>query len=335
MMRQEDDLEHIHRVRYTAMERAAGLFVIIGLVLLILAFVFSRQLSFLFTDTFTLHAVTETAEDVSTDSAVRIAGLDAGRVTDIEWTEDNMVRLTLTVRERFHELVREDSVAQLNSIALIGEPSVEISRGDPQRPVLPDGATIEMQVTPSIDELLSRLAPAVDNVIASTERVRAITHAIAPEDISRLTADLAAAANDARALLDRVNKGKGAVGRLFTDEEMANDIAATAGQLNKALKLTQARLRDIKPLIDASTARAEGMEQLMDDVNKLVTELTGTVESFGAGEGDAIADILWKTRTLLDEAEQTLRAIRNTWPISRNDQEQERVEPVPPQPPSQ
>lgn len=334
MKQREAERANVEGAEYSPRERLAGAFIIGAILLLIGAIAFSSQVTFLLSDTFTLHAEIDTAEDVSTDARVNFLGIEIGRVTDVRLTPDQRVMLTLKIREKYHDLVREDSIAELNRLALLGDVSIDITHGDPGKPPIADGASILVRETPPPDALLSRLAPVVDDIAATTDRVHAIVAAVDPAEVNRIVADARLAVGDMRDLADRINTGEGTVGRLLNDEKLAADVAAGAGELVDTLKLAEARLKDLQPVIDNTAARTREMEALIAEGTALVDSMGELVDSIGAEQGRAISGVLLETRSALDEAEKTLRAIRNTWPFSSNAPETDPPQPVPPQPPA-
>lgn len=334
MKQREAELADVHGENYSVRERLAGAFIIAAILLLIGALAFSSQVAFLLADTFTLHAELDTAEGISDDAVVKFKGIDIGKVTALELTPERRVMLTMKIREKYHDIVRQDSVASVNHLTLLGDLAITISRGDPDLPVLDDGARIAVEETPPLDVLLARLAPAVTDVAATADHARAVVEAVDPQVVKQITRDVRVAVADIRSLVERTNSGKGTLGRLFTDEQLAADIAASADALNKALQLARERLRGLEPLIGNATARTEEMAELLDEATGLVSSLGVTVDSFSASQGGALGGLLLEARSALDEAEKTLRAIRNTWPFSGNAPQDRTIEPLPPQPPA-
>lgn len=330
-----EQAEHIYRVEYTVLERMAGLFVLAALALLIAALAYSRQLEFLFTDTFTLHAYVESANDISENSAVKLAGLEIGKVKTLEWTPENRIHLEFEIREQFHDQVREDSKAKLSGFSLLGNTEIRISRGDPQKPPLPDGATIPVESSPSLNEMLAAITPAINDITQAANRVNAIAGAIEPatlrttaDNVSNASANIAAVARAAR-------EGQGLIPQLLHDKKLAHDVQRNLDALHQALQLTQQRLAELQPLMQNLNSATRGLPGLINQSSDLANELSGTVESFNSRSGDALNDILVRTRSVLFEAEQTLEAIQNTWPISTGATEQRPADALPPQPPEQ
>ncbi|MBW3566756.1 MAG: MCE family protein, partial [Proteobacteria bacterium] len=186
----EDELHAAHRVRYSMRERVAGLLIIGALVLLVLSIVFNDRIMFTFADTFSLHAYVENAEDVDDGAAVKLDGIEVGRVDNVELTDDARIRITLKVRERFHEQVRENSVLEVSHLTVLGDGGVSISRGDPELPMLEDGATIKVKESVSMEELLSQITPAIDDIAVTAQHVREIVQAIEPGTTATIVDDV-------------------------------------------------------------------------------------------------------------------------------------------------
>lgn len=331
MSDREDELHAAHRVRYSMRERVAGLLIIGALVLLALSIVFNDRVMFMFAETFSLNAYIENANDVDDGAAVKLDGIEIGRVDTVELTDDAKIRVVLKIRKHFHEQVREDSVLQVNHLAVLGGGGVSISRGNPGLPMLEDGATIKVKETASMGELLSQITPAIDDIIATTDRVHEIVESIEPETTAAIVDDVSAISRSVRELVGKFNQG-GGVGGLLHDDAFAADVAKSVDELAAVLEITKQRLRDLGPVVENTETVTAELPALINESRRLVDELTNTVDAIDSGN-ERVPGILLEARATLNEAKQTLRAIQNIWPISSNMPEDEQTEAVPPQPP--
>lgn len=334
-MTRDGEPEQADGLDYSARERLAGAFVLVAALMLIGALAFSGQIAFMLADTFMLTAEVSSAEDITTDAAVKYAGIEIGKVTDVEMTSGQKILVTLRIREKHHELVRADSIATLNRLAILGDTTIEITRGDPDKPPIADGERIRVEETPTLDELLSRFVPVVDDVVATADHARAVVESIEPQSISGIMQDVESAVADMRALTADIRSGTGTVGRLLHDEQLAADVAANVAQLQNVLALTEARLRDLEPVLVNTAAGTDEFAELLDETTRLVDQVSGAVETLESQQGHAISGVLMEARNALDEAEKTLRAIRNTWPFSTNAPIEQPVQALPPQPPTE
>lgn len=257
---------YIHRLSYTAQERLVGAFVLSGFVLLLLLVVFSREAQTLFADKFTLQAYMNNAQGVTVDTEVLISGVEVGRVRSLDVTENNVIRVEMELLERFHSLVREDSRAALSKLSMIGKPSIEIRAGNPSLPELPDGGTVALAESLSIDQLMTDLAPAMKNFLRILERFDQVAQAVDPQDVGGTARNLNTASGDLPAL---VNEMQRVVAQLNTTMGTVNyemqqlpDLVLRSRQLMEQLDRTLYGAQNTWPL--SSSVPPPPEQQLVD-----------------------------------------------------------------------
>lgn len=146
------------------------------------------------------YALKTTFTDVKglkTGAVVRVAGVDVGKVTDLEFAGAG-VQLTLEVNESMQSRITDQSRAMIGYLSLLGEPLIDISPSSQGTP-LKDGDTIQS--------------------------------ANAPGQISDMTEAASKGLEQATALLQDIRGGRGTVGKLFTDDQLyreVNDFVASA-----------------------------------------------------------------------------------------------------------
>lgn len=167
----------MRRVAFNKYERVAGLFILIAIggSLLSAASVAIKQGWFepkiSFTTTF------ENADGVHAGTKVKMAGLDAGSVDEIELLGDNRVRVTFHIMGKFRDRVRKDSTAQLIRPFIIGERILEVTVGN-DGPSLAEHSELQSQAGMDIMTLMSgknmglymgKLASTMENLQALAE----------------------------------------------------------------------------------------------------------------------------------------------------------------------
>lgn len=123
---------------------------------------------------------------IKAGSPVRVAGVEVGTVERVQFSGAG-VEVWFTVADDMRPLVTDRSVASIGSISLLGEGSVDITAA-------PDG-------TPLRD----------------WQYVRA---GIAEGSIAQLTSEASDSIVAAKGLVEDLRKGRGTVGRLFTDDSL-------------------------------------------------------------------------------------------------------------------
>src|SRR5918911_477835 len=91
----------------------AGAFVVIGLLLFSVALFMIGERRMLFERRFTVYTEFSRLGDLETGAPVRVAGAEAGEVTDVQLPRNpsEKFRVKMEVREALHAVIRTDSIA--------------------------------------------------------------------------------------------------------------------------------------------------------------------------------------------------------------------------------
>jgi phospholipid/cholesterol/gamma-HCH transport system substrate-binding protein len=149
------------------MQLRIGALVLVGIVLFI-GFVLSiGKRSTLFQEKYSLWASFSSTEGLAVGSPVRLAGVTVGNVTRITFgrePRDRRIAITLSVERRVQDRIREDSVASIGTIGLVGDKVLEITVGSYDRPILQAGAQLGSVDPPDYFRLLQKGDRILDNV---------------------------------------------------------------------------------------------------------------------------------------------------------------------------
>src|ERR1051326_7206576 len=106
----------------------AGAFVVLGAVLFTGALFLIGERRSMFARRFTLYTEYATLGQLEPGAAVRVSGLDAGEVIDVQIpaSPSQKFRVKMFVREDVHHLIRSDSVATTQAEGLVGAVFVNI-----------------------------------------------------------------------------------------------------------------------------------------------------------------------------------------------------------------
>jgi len=149
------------------MQLRIGALVLVGIVLFI-GFVLSvGKRSALFQEKYSLWASFNSTEGLAVGSPVRLAGVMVGNVTRITFgrePRDRRIAINLSVERRVQDRIREDSVASIGTIGLVGDKVLEITVGSYDRPILQAGAQLASVDPPDYFRLLQKGDQILDNV---------------------------------------------------------------------------------------------------------------------------------------------------------------------------
>jgi phospholipid/cholesterol/gamma-HCH transport system substrate-binding protein len=183
---------------------------------------------------------------LATGSPVRIAGVEVGSVTAVEFVGDQ-VDVTFQVKEENRRLITTNSVARLGSVSLLGESAVDVSPATTGTPI-PDWGYV----------------PQGRPVAVMSDMTDAASQGI----------------NELTAMIHDVRAGRGTVGKLMTDQQLyveLNRFVTSANQLTDGLKQGRGTLG--KLLNDPATANA--LEASLTNVETLTRQLAAGEGSIG------------------------------------------------------
>jgi phospholipid/cholesterol/gamma-HCH transport system substrate-binding protein len=149
------------------MQLRIGGLVLVG-ILLFIGFVLSiGKRSALFEERYSLWTSFSSAEGLAVGAPVRLAGVTVGNVTRIGFgpnPRDRRLAVTLTVERRVQERIRQDSVASIGTIGLVGDKVLDLTVGSYDRPVLQAGAQLAAMDPLDYFRLLQKGDTILDNV---------------------------------------------------------------------------------------------------------------------------------------------------------------------------
>lgn len=330
---QSRKLHYVHRLNYSTQERLTGVFILGAIILLILGLAFNQHTSYLFEDTFELTAYMKNAQGISSDTQVKAAGVVVGRVEKFDVSDDNRIAVTMQIRERFHELIRADSVASLNKLSMFGDATIEITGGSSSVPAIPMGGTITVREAASMDELIAQVTPALESLVGIMEQLGNTAGGEGQGSIHQLLSDSGAAVANLRAVSEQLANGKGIAGRVLSDEVMANRLDASMQSLQQTLAEAEQRMRDLEPVVADTGNAVADLPAITREIKALVQQLSITLQQVNSQLGE-VPELVTRSRMLMDQANRTMSAVQNTWPISGSMPAEEKVDAVDVQPPN-
>lgn len=182
-----------------------GIFVLAGLAVLVFAIFFIGNRKGLFSTTFNVHGMFKNVNGLQVGNNARFAGINVGVVENIEIINDTTVKVVLTLNDNVRKFIKNDAKLSIGSDGLMGDKLVVIS---------PGGA--ETNTTVKNGDKLDAVNPIdIDKII---KRVTGIA-----DDAGNLIAGLSE-------IVNKVNHGKGSIGRLLNNDKLSRDLEGTVSQ---------------------------------------------------------------------------------------------------------
>jgi phospholipid/cholesterol/gamma-HCH transport system substrate-binding protein len=195
-----------------------GIFVIVGTALFALAiFLIGNQHNFLAKHV-ELYTEFKNLDGLAKGAKVRVAGFDAGEVTDIIMPTSPSAgfRLKLQLSEHVRGLVRTDSVATIATEGVVGDKFLAIGLGGSKSPEAPPFSQLPSKESSDITDFLEKATGLISDA-SGTMKV------VADKMTGTLDA-LTKTVNNADDVVVGMKEGRGAIGMLLRDEKTATDI---------------------------------------------------------------------------------------------------------------
>jgi phospholipid/cholesterol/gamma-HCH transport system substrate-binding protein len=144
------------------------------------------------------------------------------------------VQVELTIARRFADRIRKDSIARIETQGLLGDKIVEIAGGTAATPPVAAGETIIARDPTDLGKVMNQGAETVQNVAALAlslrETAEALNQAKVVQEIAATTTSARKATDQLGRLVEQVEKGKGWAHVLLYEEPVAlrrvNDLIA-------------------------------------------------------------------------------------------------------------
>lgn len=251
-----------------------GLFVTIGTALLILALYLIGSKQHLFNDSVKLNAVFKNVDGLRNGNNIRFAGITIGTIEKIDIISDSLVVATLLVDKESVKFIRKTSIADIGSDGLMGNKLINILPGEPGSQVVAENDTIYSLTPVATDAMMRTLSNTNNNVLDITHDLKQITkrinesHALwdlladtgatqqikhSIQHLEDMTANATTVATDVEAMIKDIKNGKGAVGKIISDEHTAVEF--------------ETLLKNLRESSDTAKLALHHMHEFMKDLN--------------------------------------------------------------------
>jgi phospholipid/cholesterol/gamma-HCH transport system substrate-binding protein len=209
----------------------------------------------MFAKRFTLYTEYAKLGQLETGAVVRVSGLDAGEVTELQIPSlpSQKFRVKMLIREDLHHLIRADSVATTQTEGLVGAVFVNIGGGTDQAAIVGDGGTVPSRepllfadllqqasdtvglVNDTVTALRGDVELAVREIAQTSQDAHAMLIDIRP-DLTAMAKNGAQISADTRSIFASINDGKGTLGKLVNDDTLYQRVRDIADQAKAVME---------------------------------------------------------------------------------------------------
>jgi phospholipid/cholesterol/gamma-HCH transport system substrate-binding protein len=178
-----------------------GMFVSLGIVILIMGIYFIGEKQQLFRNTFHLSGVFKDVSGLQAGNNVRFSGINVGTVKSIVIISDSTVKVDLLIDDKTRKFIKKDAVASIGSEGLMGNKILIITPGSGGKSIMEDNDVIATTPPLNMDDVIKSLNATINNASDITN------------DLSKIT--------------NNIQAGNGTIGKLLMDQKLADSFDST------------------------------------------------------------------------------------------------------------
>jgi phospholipid/cholesterol/gamma-HCH transport system substrate-binding protein len=174
----------------------------------------------------------DTVQDLKVGDHVKMAGVDIGRVEDIELTS-NKVSVVMKLRQGV--IVKTDSKATVKFTGLMGQNFVAVDFGSDAAPMAAEGTILESVEQPDLSAIMAKLDSAAGGIqnITKTFSGDKLDNILGPltDFMKQNSAPITATISNVKNISSQIAAGKGTVGKLIYDDTLYTSALSTVSNL--------------------------------------------------------------------------------------------------------
>jgi phospholipid/cholesterol/gamma-HCH transport system substrate-binding protein len=211
-----------------------GAFIVTTLAILAVGIFIIGSKQYLFTSTYHLKAQFSNVVGLDVGAPVRVGGVHRGAVHSIELPHQPGEKITVVMDldSKTHDIVKQDSVASIETEGLLGNEYMAISFGTAGAANVHDGDTLPSHPPIAMSDLIKKS----DDILDSSQQ--------AIKNVTLATANLSSVSA-------KIDHGQGTVGALINDKTTYVALNQTMGEINDAVAHAQAGVTDFQENMEA------------------------------------------------------------------------------------
>jgi phospholipid/cholesterol/gamma-HCH transport system substrate-binding protein len=263
--------------------------VIIGLAILAMGIFFISGPTGFFSRRYTLKTYLSEAGGLREGAQVRLAGVAVGNVRLVQISpyseRARAVEVVLGVTRTYQNEIRADSVASIETVGLLGESYVDITRGSRDQEVIPEGGVLKSSEQADIKQVVQNADDVIINLRALSAKLNDITGQMqsGKGSVGKLIYDqtlynhLSKTTEAFDRMVTRLEQGEGTLGKLIADQTLYNSTLAALDRLNKVLDDMQHG--------QGTLAKFVSDPSVYNNLNHLVAQANSLFEGINQGQG--------------------------------------------------
>ncbi len=244
---------------------------------------------------------------LQTGAPVSLSGVTIGTVAEMRFPPDpaaSYIQVLINVKGDLAPRIREDTVASIRTIGLLGDRYIELSAGAPESPPVPPGGLIASIDPIDIEALAGQGGDIVTNIVEVTASLKDVLGAIQRGegllgamlrnrelgeatlvDVQRTMANVQATTASLEQILQRIDRGEGLLGQLTSDTKEARELLTHVRRSARSLDALTTRLNRGNGALARLMEDEAYAHRVLGNLDRAISDLADVAAKLDHGQG--------------------------------------------------
>jgi len=301
-------------MQYSKMKIFVGLFVIALIITITTFLLFILNEKGTFDKRYNYHFYTRSANSFSVGMPLKFSGFNIGVIDNIVLENDGNVHMIFSVNEKNRKWIAQGTTLIIRK-PLIGSAHIEVHSIVGNQP-LKEESTLNILMSDDINDMITKLEPAVENIIKIISSVEILTTQLAQKD-----SDLLQTLHNVNTFSQKLSSSDSLLTSITGDKQSTKNIISSLNQSTQIMHDVKLITTDINKItssldntiINPTSSSLKELEAIMKDVKAKLEAIDGTVQSVGAMKNDVgalkeqISVGLQKSTQIMDKVDALLQ----------------------------
>ncbi|MFP3867734.1 MAG: MlaD family protein [Desulfobacteraceae bacterium] len=272
---------------FTRSEKLAGLFLFLIVLIAMAALLAIGQGKAWFKPQRTYLVKFKQGYNLTPGSAVKMFNAEIGKITDLRISramEESQVVITVKVLAEYADLIRQDSVAEVQSPGLFGSEYLEISPGSSGYPPIAEYGTIPSQEHKTFADYLEEFQP--EESLRRAKQIL-INLAYLTEQLKAHEKTLLTSLNRFNEVMASILEAKGSLGKLMMQTDFYGRLEESLTNIETVLQDAQRITGDLKEASGQMPALAKSVGEEVQTVKSILADIQQGSQEFPELMGSA------------------------------------------------
>jgi phospholipid/cholesterol/gamma-HCH transport system substrate-binding protein len=264
-----------------------GIFVSIGILLLVLGLYFIGSNKNMFGNNITIYSNFKDVSGLIAGNNVRYFGIDIGTVDEIQMKDESSVSVAMIINEKYIKFIRKNSQCALGTDGLMGNKLIDIISVQGQSEYVEDQDILQSKSDVSMQGMLATLDATNQNFSLASADIKSITGNISSKQniINSLIYDkaleqilqntmanmektslyLSRFAKTSQDISYEINSGKGLIHKLIRDTVIVRDLNSAIRNINETSQKLSASSQEVNRLVSKASNGKGTISLLVND----------------------------------------------------------------------